>query len=184
MRVPMWRERFGRGIVHADIEPSSDVPFKTLHAIQGLRTLALKRSAMRFMRSLMVMVRSASSSALPAGVSYRSGARKSSFAPAMQSRFCIRIPLLSPITIAIRSGRAARRAYARDECRQPIFCRTEALRLLMTYLKSALKEGALAVPKLREAVVTHILDLVVLAISECARSDLVRFRQESCRPGR
>jgi hypothetical protein len=53
MRVPMWRERFGRGIVHADIEPSSDVPFKTLHAIQGLRTLALKRSAMRFMRSLM-----------------------------------------------------------------------------------------------------------------------------------
>jgi hypothetical protein len=28
----MWRERFDRGIVHADIEPSSDVPFKTLHA--------------------------------------------------------------------------------------------------------------------------------------------------------
>jgi hypothetical protein len=54
----------------------------------------------------------------------------------------------------------------------------------MTYLKSALKEGALAVPKLREAVVTHILDLVVLAISECTRSDFVRFRQESCRPGR
>jgi hypothetical protein len=40
MRVPMWRERFGRGIVHANIEPSSDVPFNTPHAIQGLRTLA------------------------------------------------------------------------------------------------------------------------------------------------
>ena len=97
MRVPMWRERFGRGIVHADIEPSSDVPFKTLHAIEGLRMLALKGSAMRFMRSLIVMIRSASSSALPAGVSYRSGARKSIFAPAMQPRFCIRIPPLSPI---------------------------------------------------------------------------------------
>jgi hypothetical protein len=43
-----------KGIVHADIEPLSDVPFKaeaTLHAIQGLRTLVLKRSAMRFKRS-------------------------------------------------------------------------------------------------------------------------------------
>jgi AraC-like DNA-binding protein len=51
---------------------------------------------------------------------------------------------------------------------RPIFRRTEALRLLVTYLKSALKEGALAVPKLRDAVVTHIHDLVAFAISECA----------------
>ena len=28
LRIPMWRERFCRGIVHADIEPSSDGPFQ------------------------------------------------------------------------------------------------------------------------------------------------------------
>jgi AraC-like DNA-binding protein len=38
----------------------------------------------------------------------------------------------------------------------------------MTYLKSALKEGVLGVPKLRDAVLNHIHDLVSLAISGCA----------------
>jgi AraC-like DNA-binding protein len=38
----------------------------------------------------------------------------------------------------------------------------------MSYLKSALKEGFLAAPKLRDAVLSHIHDLVALAISECA----------------
>src|SRR5262245_40801716 len=54
MRIPLWRENFGRDIVHADIEPLSDVPFQaeaTLHAVQGLRTLALTGSSMRFSRS-------------------------------------------------------------------------------------------------------------------------------------
>jgi AraC-like DNA-binding protein len=47
--------------------------------------------------------------------------------------------------------------------------RSEALRLLMTYLKSAFKESVLAAaPKLRDAVVTHIYDLVALAVGECA----------------
>jgi AraC-like DNA-binding protein len=46
--------------------------------------------------------------------------------------------------------------------------RSEALRLLMTYLKSAFKESVLAAaPKLRDAVVNHIHDLVALAVGEC-----------------
>jgi hypothetical protein len=54
MRIPLWRETFGRGMVHVDIEPLSSVPFQadaTLQAIRGLRTLALKSSSMRFKRS-------------------------------------------------------------------------------------------------------------------------------------
>src|SRR5215475_3498328 len=54
VRIPMWREEFGRRIVHADIEPSSDVPFRaeaTLQALPGLRTIAMKGTAMRFKRS-------------------------------------------------------------------------------------------------------------------------------------
>ena len=54
MRIPMWREEFGRCVVHVDIEPSSGVPFRveaTLQALPGLRTLAWQGSAMRFKRS-------------------------------------------------------------------------------------------------------------------------------------
>ncbi len=51
---------------------------------------------------------------------------------------------------------------------RPISHRAEALRLLMAYLKSAFNEGALAAPALRDAVLTHIHDLVALAIGECA----------------
>src|SRR5262249_21541972 len=50
---------------------------------------------------------------------------------------------------------------------RPISHRTEALGLLKTYLKAALKEGALAHSKLRDVVVTHVHDLAALAISEC-----------------
>jgi AraC-like DNA-binding protein len=38
----------------------------------------------------------------------------------------------------------------------------------MAYLKSAFNESVLAAPKLRDAVVAHIHDLVALAIGECA----------------
>lgn len=54
MRIPLWRENFGRGIVHVDIEPLSDIPFQaeaTRQAIRGLRTLTLAGSPMRFKRS-------------------------------------------------------------------------------------------------------------------------------------
>jgi AraC-like DNA-binding protein len=50
---------------------------------------------------------------------------------------------------------------------RPVSHRTESLRLLMAYLKSAFTEGALADPKLCDAVLTHIHDLVALAISQC-----------------
>jgi hypothetical protein len=100
MRLPMWHEEFGRNIVHVDIEPLSDVPFQaeaTLQALQGLRTLAWKGSAMRFKRSQTNIVDGDDSIGIIAGVSYRSAARRSSSAPAMQSRFCIRNLSLSPM---------------------------------------------------------------------------------------
>src|SRR6516162_8873861 len=54
LRLPMWREEFGRGLVHVDIEPLSDIPFHaeaTLRAFPGLRMLAYKGSAMRLERA-------------------------------------------------------------------------------------------------------------------------------------
>jgi AraC-like DNA-binding protein len=182
MRIPMWREEFGRHIVHVDIEPSSKGPFQaeaTLKSIRGLRTLAWQGSAMRFKRSrtniadgddsIGVIICSASGSHLsqrgqeielragdatallhaePAIVTYTEGLQFGLSVP--RDALTQRVPNVDSLTM------------------RPISRRTEALRLLMAYLKSAVKNGALAAPKLREAVVTHIHDLMALAISECA----------------
>ena len=79
----------------------------------------------------------------------------------MQSRFCIRNPRLSTYAEGLQFGLSVPRDALTPRVTnvdsltmRPISRRTEALRLLMTYLKSALKEGALAAPKLRDAVVT------------------------------
>ena len=182
MRIPIWREKFGRSIVRADIEPSSDVPFQaeaTLHALQGLRTLALKGSAMRFNRSQTNIVDGDDSIGLI--VSSPSTSQLSQGGQEIELRAGDAIAILhsEPVTVTYLEGLQFGLAVPRDALAsrvtnvdgltmRPISRRTEALRLLMTYLKWALKDGALAAPKLRGAVVTHIHDLVALAISECA----------------
>jgi AraC-like DNA-binding protein len=67
-----------------------------------------------------------------------------------------------------RDALAQRIADVESFAMRTISHRTEALRLLMTYLKAAFRESALASPKLRDAVVTHIHDLAALAIGERA----------------
>ena len=182
MRIPMWREKFGRGIVHADIEPSSDVPFKaeaTLHALQGLRTLALEGSAMRFERSQTSIVDGDDSIGIIVSSSSRSLLSQRGQEIELRASDAIAILHSEPVTVTYLEGLQFGLAVPRDALTprvtnvdsltmQLISHRTEALRLLMTYLKSALKKGALAAPKLREAVVTHIHDLAALAISEYA----------------
>jgi AraC-like DNA-binding protein len=53
-RLPVWREEFGRTIVHVEIEPVSEEPVQaaaTLGAIQDLRWMKFRGSAMRFHRT-------------------------------------------------------------------------------------------------------------------------------------
>ncbi|MGY8685968.1 AraC family transcriptional regulator [Bradyrhizobium sp. UFLA05-153] len=180
MRVPLWRENFGRGIVHVDIEPLSDVPFQadaTLQAVRGLRRLALKGSSMRFKR-LRASITDGDDSI---GVIVCSPGRS------LLSQRCQQVELRAGDAIAIlhsepatvtyvdgllfglavpRDALAQRVANVESRAMRPISHRTEALRLLMTYLKSAFKDGALAAPSLRDAVLAHIHDLVALAIGE------------------
>jgi AraC-like DNA-binding protein len=181
MRIPMWREEFGRRIVHVDIEPLSDVPFQaeaTLQALQGLRTLAWQGSAMRFKRSQANIVDGDDSIGI---VCSPDRSQLSQRGQEIKLRAGDAIALLhsEPAIVTYEEGLQFGLSVPRDALTlrvtnvdsltmRPISRRTEALRLLLTYLKSALKEGALAAPKLRDAVVTHIHDLVALAISECA----------------
>jgi len=182
MRIPRWREEFGRCIVHVDIEPLSDVPFQaeaTLQALQGLRTLAWRGSAMRFKRSQANIVDGDDSIGIV--VCSPSRSRLSQRGQEIELRAGDAIALLhsEPAMVTYAQGLQFGLSVPRDALTprvtnvdsltmRPISRRTEALRLLMVYLKSALKEGALAAPKLRDVVVTHIHDLVALAISECA----------------
>ncbi|WP_024517974.1 AraC family transcriptional regulator [Bradyrhizobium sp. Tv2a-2] len=182
MRIPMWREEFGRGIVHADIEPLSDVPFQaeaTLHALEGLRTLALKGSAMCFKRSQTNIVDGDDSIGLIVSCSSRARLSQCGQEIELSAGDAIAILHSEPVTVTYLGGLQFGLAVPRDaltprvlnvdsHTMRPISRRTEALRLLMTYLKSALKEGALAAPNLRDAVVSHIHDLAALAISERA----------------
>ncbi|MGY8667881.1 AraC family transcriptional regulator [Bradyrhizobium sp. UFLA05-109] len=181
MRVPIWRESFGRGIVHVDIEPLSDVPFQadaTLQAVRGLRRLALKGSSMRFKRLQASIADSDDSIGIIVCAPGRS----------LLSQRCQEVELRAGDAAAIlhsepanvtyvdgllfglavpRHALAQRVANVESLAMRPISHRTEALRLLMAYLKSAFKDRALAAPRLRDAVLAHIYDLVALAIGEC-----------------
>ncbi|MFH0298608.1 helix-turn-helix domain-containing protein [Bradyrhizobium sp. 31Argb] len=182
IRIPMWRENFGRTIVHADIEPSSEVPFQaeaTLHALQGLRMLSLKGSAMRFKRSQTNIVDGDDSIGLIVSLPGRSqlSQRGQEFelrggdATAILHSEPVAVTYLEGLQFGLalpRDALASRVTEVDDLTMRPICRRTEALRLLMTYVKLALKEDALAAPKLRDAIVSHIHDLAALAISEHA----------------
>jgi len=182
MRIPMWREEFGRRIVRVDIEPSSSGPFQaeaTLQAVQGLRTLAWQGSAMRFKRSQANIVDGDDSIGIVVCSPYRSQLSQRGQEIELRAGDAIALLHSEPAIVSYAEGLQFGLSVPRDaltprvtnvDClaMRPISRRTEALRLLMTYLKSALKERALAAPKLRDTVVTHIHDLVALAISECA----------------
>jgi AraC-like DNA-binding protein len=182
MRIPLWREKFGRCIVHADIEPLSDTPFcaeATLQAIQGLRTIALKGSSMRFKRSLTSIADGDDSIGLIVCSPSKSQISQRGQEIELRAAHAIAVLHSEPVTVTYLEGLQFGLAVPRDALTQrvrnvdtfamrPISHRTEALRLLMTYLKSAFKESALAAPKLRDTVVMHIHDLTALAIGECA----------------
>jgi AraC-like DNA-binding protein len=178
----MWREEFGRCVVHVDIEPLSDVPFKveaTLQAVQGLRTLAWQGSAMRFKRSKANIVDGDDSIGIVVCSPSRSQLSQRGQEIELRAGDAIALLNSEPASVSYAEGLQFGLSIPRDAMTtrvtnvdaltvRPISRRTEALRLLMTYLKSALKEGALAAPKLRDVVVTHIHDLAALALSECA----------------
>ena len=182
MRIPMWREEFGRRIVHVDIEPSSDLPFQaeaTLQVLLGLRTLAWQGSAMRFRRSRADIVDGDDSIGIV--VSSPSRSQLSQRGREIEFRAGDAVALLhsEPAIVTYTEGLQFGLSVPRDAmtsrvtnldnlAMRPISRRTEPLRLLMTYLKWSLKEDVLVSPKLRDVVVTHIHDLVALAISECA----------------
>ncbi|MHC2256761.1 AraC-like DNA-binding protein [Bradyrhizobium embrapense] len=181
IRLPLWREHFGRCVVHADIEPLSNIPIEahaSLQAVQGLRMLSLRGTSMRFERSQASLADGDDS----VGVIFCSPGRSqlSQCGRDVELRAGDAIAILhsEPAVVTYVDGLQFGLAVPRADLEQrvsdieslvmqPIGRRKEAFRLFATYLKSVLKARALTSPKLRQTVVTHIHDLVALAIDEC-----------------
>ncbi|WP_407158743.1 AraC family transcriptional regulator [Bradyrhizobium sp. STM 3557] len=181
MRLPLWRDYFGQGLVRAEIELLSKSPFQadaTLQAIRGLRRLALRGSSMRFMRlranladgddSIGIIVCSPGKCQLSQrgrDIDLRTGDAAAFLHSDIASVTYIDGSLLG--LVVPREALAERVTNVERLTMRPVPHRTEALRLLMAYLKSTFNESVLAAPELRDAVVAHIHDLVAIAISAC-----------------
>ncbi|MBR0897239.1 helix-turn-helix transcriptional regulator [Bradyrhizobium tropiciagri] len=181
IRIPAWREHFGRCVVHADIEPLSRIPLQadaSLQVVHGLRMLALKGTSMCF-RRLQANLADGDDSV---GMIFCSpgSSQMSQRGRDVELRTGDAIAILhsEPASVTYVDGLQFGLAIPREALEQrlsnveslvmrPIGHRTEAFRLFTAYLKSALKARALTAPKLRRTVVTHIHDLVALALDEC-----------------
>ncbi|WP_375787428.1 helix-turn-helix domain-containing protein [Bradyrhizobium sp. Pha-3] len=180
IRIPLWREHFGRCVVHADIEPLSNIPLQadaSLQAVQGLRTLALKGTSMRFKRLQTNLADGDDSIGLIFCSPGRSQLSQLGREVELRSGDAIAILHSEPVSVIYVDGLQFGLAVPRAELEQrvtnveslvmrPIGHRTEAFRLFAAYLKSVHKARALAAPKLHHTVVTHIYDLAALAIGE------------------
>lgn len=178
-RIPKWREEFGRNMLHVEIEPLSKDSFSieaTLHSIAGVRMISCRNSHIRLTRtpaniadgddSIGMIVNAtpgwsisqrrqnltmASGGAIsllhaePASVSYQSGS------------YCA---LVLP-----REALARRAAGIDDATMRPIPRRTEALRLLVSYLRIVRDKVAPSTHELRNSVASHICDLAALALT-------------------
>jgi AraC-like DNA-binding protein len=175
-RLPVWREEFGRTLVRIDIEPLSD---ETLHAeaevraLPGLRTLRFKGSRMRFHRTRSMAAAGDDSIGLilshDAGTSLSH--RNCDFTldhgdaclvltdePGMVDGRA-QLGILFP-----RAPLVARAKNVADATAIRISRDSDALRLLTGYLNAISEQLALHSPKLQRTVLSHVYDLVTLAM--------------------
>lgn len=179
-RLAMWREAFGRAVLHVDIEPRTDVPFKadaTIRAMPGLGAAFCVCTAARWRRTGPMIAETDDSFGMAfnlgrtAVLSQRGRVVElgvgdavtiSHFEPATLDYsnhpsphigLVISLKALAPLVGDVEAA-AARR----------IPKESEALRLLTHYLGILRDDLALATPELRQVVVTQIHDLIALAI--------------------
>jgi AraC-like DNA-binding protein len=178
-RLTMWREEFGRGMVRVEIEPLSDLPFHakaTLRALPGLRTIACTGSGVCFQRPRAMVADGDDSITLFVDLGSRATAsqRGRDVVPAAGDAFLIlqnepavvTCPPTSFLSVIVpRSALASRVNDIEDASMRLVPRRTEALRLLVSYLRLVRENSVLATPELHNAVVTHVHDLFALAMT-------------------
>ena len=176
-RLPKWREEFGRSLLRVDIEPLSGPPFHaeaTLRAQPGLRTVDCACSGVRFERTTALAADGDNSISLlvaRGGVASQRGRDVSlgagdAVALLSQEPAIVRVPEGSYYVVTVpRSPLASRVKHIDDAALRLIPRGSEPLRLLMNYLTSLQEDLCLSTLKLRQAVATHVYDLMALALN-------------------
>jgi len=178
-RLPYLREAYGRAIIGLDLEPLQDGPIKlatSLHAFDGLRTSLTHTSgiAIRRTRPLLadgnddlVLTINLSGVCLPSQVGR--ACRLDAGSAVLMS--CSDVgDLVRPRTTRYLTLFVPRRRFSaiavnpEDALARPIPADTEALRLLVDYVETALRKQRLTSPELRALFATHVHDLIALAV--------------------
>ena len=168
---------FGRQIVQADIAPLSGDPFKTdvmLRALPGLRTLACTSSLQRMQRSpalvadgddALALLINGGGALMPSlcgrGVSLGNGDAVLTLNAEPSAR------IYSDLSLALlvpRTALAPLVTHPEDLAMQLIPQSNDALRLLTRYLDIVRNDLALTSDEMRQLVVTHVYDLMAMAI--------------------
>jgi AraC-like DNA-binding protein len=189
-RVPFWREVFGRKLIHVDIEPLANGPFEaaaTLRALPGLRSLSCASSAARTRRTRELVADGDDGFALLISVSGALTASQLGRDVSLREGDAAVFLHAEPATMAhahfkheglvmARAALAPLVTNLEDMAMRPIPHSNEALRLLTSYLAIVRDDLALATPEFRHLVVTHVHDLVAMAIG--ATRDGVAIAEE------
>ena len=178
-RLPYLREAFGRSIIGLELEPLQGGPVRfaaSLHAFDGLRAISARTSGMAIRRTRplladgnddLVLSINLSGVCLPSQVGREcrldagsavlmSCADVGGFVRPRQARY---LTLFVP-----RRRLSAMAVNPEDALARPIPADTEALRLLIDYVETALGKQRLTSPELRQLFSTHVRDLVALAV--------------------
>jgi AraC-like DNA-binding protein len=176
-RVPFWREVFGRKLVHVDIEPLADAPFEataTLRALPGLRRLSCASTAARTQRTRELVADGDDGFALLINMGGAMTAsqldRDVSLGPGDAAVFLHAEPATMTHAHFQHEGLVMARAAlaplvpsVEDMAMRVIPHGNEALRLLASYL-AIVRDDLATTLELRHLVVTHVHDLVAMAI--------------------
>jgi AraC-like DNA-binding protein len=178
-RLPYLREAFGRSIIGLELEPLQGGPIRlaaSVHAFDGLRAISTRTSGMAIRRTRqlladgnddLVLSINLSGVCLPSQVGREcrldagaavlmSCADVGGFVRPCQARY---LTLFVP-----RRRLSAMAVNPEDALARPIPADTEALRLLVDYVETALRKQRLTSPELRQLFTTHVQDLVALAV--------------------
>jgi AraC-like DNA-binding protein len=177
-RLPFWREQVGRKFWNIDIEPLSDGPFASevsLRACPGFRAMACLSSPARKQRTRALVAEGDDSITLPINFTGRMTVTQRGHEVSFGAGDTVLVLHTEPAVmvhsqvdaiglVVPRTALSPLVTNVEDLAMRVIPDGNEALRLLKSYLRTMLEGAPLATPELRHLAVTHIHDLVAMAI--------------------
>jgi AraC-like DNA-binding protein len=182
-RLFRWREEFARSLLRCEIEPVSNVPFHAeakLRALPGLRTADCSGSATRFDRTSAMAAEGDDSIGFVINLGKRATASQRGREVILRPGDAVPILTHEPAVLTSthhlgvlvpRAALASRLNNIDDAGMRVIPGEIESIRLLMSYMSMVHDKLTLATPKLRDMVVSHVQDLVAIALTPHLATD-------------